>query len=381
MSVCVSRLIRHPASSSEYAARGPRTPPDAPSRAGLGVRRDLPVARHGVPDAKPVPSAGALNPVWLGILALLITGCYPYEDSANWGSPVWSSDGAQVLVARQFAEVQHDTWWGVRRSRNHAFELHLVAMDRFTPDAGGNPRYDIHGQEGGVPLIAAPGGEPIRFEGNLHYALYLMAIPNGDAYAVYLGRLLETGTRVFERLRVDPVTGVTRRDTIRRAQSGDHEACSTSSVSGVKVVPSRDGAVVAILENTADCRTALTFLDDALSPLVPTERFELGDDSDQGQRGFFTYGWSQRDVEPRLFFVGFEGFGDAVETYGRSFRVDADLTIEASMSAAWSDAFPKGCLSPRTSSARIRDDGRELLVTDALVAQDWGATLGVCPDE
>jgi len=70
-----------------------------------------------------------------------------------------------------------------------------------------------------------------------------------------------------------------------------------------------------------------------------------------------------------------------VETYGRFFTVEADLTISARYSDGWSADFPKGCLIPRTSSDRLDETGREIVVWEALTARPWDAGQWVCPAE
>ena len=323
----------------------------------------------------------------LSAAALLsaLVACDTYEDTQQWETPAWSSDDQHILVPLNFFETKTDAFWGVNRSRNYSFELHTIPMSWLSPQSDGNLSVMLSDHSASTALLSSPGGSRLVWEGKMSYGYFYMKSPDDDGYYIIVGRELKSGHSLFEKIDVSAGSRVVTKVSVivsgdEVTQYVDYNACPMGGGQAMRVIPSRDGRIIALLKHHQDCSHSVQFMDHKLSPLGAPHVFSVAD----GPSGFFVSGWSRRDITPQRFFVGVEYQEDDEEkSYGQYFDLSDDLSVETGQLGA-EDAFPPGCIWPQSSSSRFNDAYDEAMVfSDELIVGElfWNSeTSRPCPE-
>jgi hypothetical protein len=186
-----------------------------------------------------------------------------------------------------------------------------------------------------------------------------------EAGYVILGRGLEpsdnngTQTIVYEKILLDGTVEPIAKTTGNIMISCDGGHSSTGTMPPLRVIPSRDGAVLALIESAADCLShslTLTFLDaqtlDSVSETmtVDTEALGEGFGPEGAALSFLTMAWT-----PDGTFVFSKAFAMADLVTGWEFALDAT-------EGAWVDNLSLDCMHMATSSGSTSQDGSQVTV-------------------
>ena len=271
-------------------------------------------------------------------LAGLFTGCGSWSSGTDFDNAVWSDDDTQVAyVKRTFKSKKELT-----HTKTKDFSIEV-----FVSDADGLNAKQVTGT-----LI---GGVKDLFFMN-------------DAGYLILGRGLEptaangnkVQTIIYEKIGLNGSVTKIAEATGNIAVSCDGYSSNATSPP-LRVIPSRDGKTLAMVESTSDCNgndMTVTFLNAATlnqigsSMSVDTEL--LGEGFGPGGLGlsFLTMAWV-----PEGSFVVSKAFGADPLLIGWKFDVGA-------MEGEWVDSIVLDCLQVATSSTSTASNGTEVQVED-----------------
>lgn len=285
--------------------------------------------------------------IFLTAAMIYLTGC-GWTPETSWWSPVFSDDDQGVAMFEQNREVQRN------------IILH---------GSGSATRYtDFQVHIGPVGEALAPVGPPLEGQAQ---ALYYM----GSAGYVVLARTVKVDDEHNAWIvnRIDTATGVSREVTRTTAPTtidcDPNDGSAFGGPNGVKAVPSPDGALIAVMVNTADCQgtqSTLRFLDgQTLEQVAPQQTAFRPYDPQRGP-GHAELSWLP---DGRVV-----ASNDAL-----FFNPNSVMAYTPGGEPEVLEGVPQDCFYPATTSSDTRADGQRVVERrDGEYALEPGGTVYGC---
>ena len=279
---------------------------------------------------------------FVGLTFLLgaLTGCGSWNDATDFSDAVWSDDDTKVAFVKRYFKKKKNLTHSVRKD---------FSVEVFVADADGLNASQLTGKR----------------MGSVKDLFYM-----NEAGYIILGRGLEpsenagtqTQTIIYEKIDLDGSTEQIAKTTGNIMVSCDGGSSSSGTTPPLRVIPSRDGNILALVESTSDCNghsMTIGFLDAfSLNPIgsklpVDTELLGVGFGPGGLGLGFLTMSWT-----PEGTFIVSKGFGGVNGlSIGWEFAVGATEGV-------WVDSIGIDCMHVATSSGSTATDGTEVFVED-----------------
>jgi hypothetical protein len=277
--------------------------------------------------------------VGFAFLLAALTGCGSWKSDTDFDYAVWSDDDTKVAFVKRYFKKKNNLTHYI--TKDYSLELFVANPD-------------------GTDAVQI-GGKRV---GSVKDIFYM-----NDADYVILGRGLEptesngtqTQTIVYEKISLDGTVEQIGKVNGNIMVSCDGGSSSTGTTPPLRVIPSRDGTTLAMVESFTECGSndmTLTFLDSTtLSPIgqtmdVDTELIGEGLGDDALFLSFLTMAWT-----PEGAFVVSKAFGMGELLVGLKFEVGG-------IEGEWVDSLMMDCMQVATSSGTTAKDGTEVTIDD-----------------
>ena len=280
-----------------------------------------------------------LRLVGLALLLTALTGCDSWKSDTDFAHAVWSDDDTKVaFVKRSFKKKKNFTHY---ITKDYSLEL-------FVANSDGTDAIQLAGKRIGSV-------KDIFFMNEAGYIIL------GRGLAASESSGTQSQTIIYEKISLDGTVEQIGKVTGNIMVSCDGGSSSTGTTPPLRVIPSRDGETLAMVESVTECASnemTLTFLDaETLEPIsdtmdVDTEMIGEGGGNGIAYLSFLTMSWT-----PEGAFVVSKAFGMGELLVGLKFEVDG-------VQGEWVDSLTMDCMQVATSSGATSTDGTEVNIED-----------------